>query len=69
MTEHTKKTRLFEEAYSYLVDAHSEIKFTELTDFEENRAAKLLRFCECMIEQFKDDERINYALKNINKKN
>tara|TARA_R110000868_G_scaffold29030_4_gene107989 strand:+ start:13266 stop:13523 length:258 start_codon:yes stop_codon:yes gene_type:complete len=57
---HTEKTKLFEETYAALSDCHIEIKFSEeLTDFEIDRARKLLNFCGVMQGQFKDDERFS----------
>jgi len=58
--EHTEKSRLFEETYGALSDCHIEIKFSEeLTDFEIDRARKLLNFCTLIQGQFKDDERFS----------
>jgi hypothetical protein len=61
--EHTDKTILFEKAYEFLAESHIEIKFNELTDFEIDRASKLLNFCNLMSGQFRDDERFNQIFK------
>jgi hypothetical protein len=56
---HTEKTRLFEDAYALLVEAHSEAMGGDLNEFEINRARKLLNFCFIAHHQFKDDERFS----------
>jgi hypothetical protein len=60
---HTERSKLFEETYNNLSDCHLEIKSSELTDFEEDRARKLLNFCEIVRDQFKDDERFSDLFK------
>ena len=60
---HTERSKLFENTYNDLSDCHSEIKFNELTDFEEDRARKLLNFCEIIRGQFKDDKRFSDLFK------
>lgn len=61
--EHTEKAIFFEQTYSRLTDCHEEIKFDELTDFELDRAEKLINFCRVMCEQFKEDERFSDLFK------
>jgi hypothetical protein len=55
----TDRAIFFEKAYQYLTESHMEIKFNELTDFEIDRAAKLLNFCNLMAGQFENDERFS----------
>jgi hypothetical protein len=58
--EHTEKSKLFEQTYINLVECHADIKFTQqLTDFEENRAWKLINFCKIICEEFENDERFS----------
>lgn len=53
----TKKSDLIEKTYINLVDCYEEIKFSDLTFFEQDRAEKLINFCRIVFEEFKDDER------------
>lgn len=62
----TKRAIFIEDTYSRLNDCCEYMMHPDLNQFEENRARKLLNFCRCMCQQFKDDERFGDLLESIN---